>query len=257
MEPILPGIVSATFKTEPAAVVLSHAAQNGLKVIEWSENAHLQPGDAPGARELRLQTETAGLRVAAYGSYYRLGEQADPGARFRQSLVSAQALGAPLIRVWAGTLPSAQADSAARCRLAAEAGLIGRQAAACGIRVAFEWHKNTLTDTNASALRLLQDADCDNLYCLWQPTVALTLQERCEGVRLLGDRLLNFHVYYWLQGTRRPLCEGKTEWLGYLAAFQGGAGHCALLEFVMNDAPEQFAADSKALLELLRHAGRG
>jgi sugar phosphate isomerase/epimerase len=253
---MIPGVVSATFKTEPPTFVLEQAVKNGLEAVEWSENAHIEPGNVPAARALRCETEKAGLRVAAYGSYYRLGENEDPAAAFAGSLRSAEALGAPLIRLWAGTKPSAKVNGETRRRLAEEAALLAKMAGASCIRLAFEWHKNTLTDTNESALQLLQDADSDNLYCLWQPTVALSMAERCAGVRLLGDRLLNFHVYYWLDGVRRPLAEGRGEWLAYLQEFQGGPGHCALLEFVMGNTPTQFAQDASALKQLLTEAGR-
>ena len=92
---------------------------------------------------------------------------------FAQSLASAEALGAPTLRIWAGTKPSAEADAAYRAKLAGEAAMLAGMAAGKGIKLAFEWHRDTLTDTNESALRLLSDAGHPNLYCLWQPTVAL------------------------------------------------------------------------------------
>ena len=91
-------------------------------------------------------------------------------------------------------------------------------AAEYGIKIAFEWHKNTLTDTNESARALLAEAADDNLYCLWQPTVALNMEQRTQGLDFLREsrRLLNLHIYYWLDGVRRPLVEGEKEWKAYL-----------------------------------------
>ena len=249
----IPGVVSATFKTLPAEEVLRMATQYGLEAIEWSENAHVQPDDPAGAAALREKTLAAGLAVAAYGSYYRLGEYEDPAATFARSLTSAAALGAPTIRVWAGTKPSAEAEEAYRAKLAKEAALIAGMAQEKGIRVAFEWHKNTLTDTNESAMALLQAADHPNLYCLWQPTVALTPAERVEGIRLLGDRMVNFHVYSWPDGKRGPL--NAAEWKLYLDAAQCGGSHYAMLEFVRDNTEEQFASDAKVLTDLLHLGG--
>lgn len=248
---LIPGIVSATFRELSATEIIQLCRQGNLQAVEWSENAHVQTDDVAGAKALRKQTEDAGLVVAAYGSYYRLGEQKAPEEVFRRSLVSAAALGAPVMRVWAGTIASADADIGYRDAIAAEAAKIAAMAQEQGVKVAFEWHKNTLTDTNASAMQLLKDANHPNLYCLWQPTVALDMQQRCEGIRLLGDRLLNFHVYYWDNGIRRPFAEGIQEWEAYLDSFTPHGTYYALLEFVMDNKPEQLLADAAALHALL------
>jgi hypothetical protein len=58
---------------------------------------------------VRQQTLEAGLQIAAYGSYYRLGTGQLP---FQSVLETAISLGAPTIRVWAGTVGSRDADSA-------------------------------------------------------------------------------------------------------------------------------------------------
>ena len=245
----IPGAVSATFKKLPLspAEIISLLTDCRLQAVEWSENAHVLPDDPTGATELGQRTRDAGLRVAAYGSYYRLGAQPDPEAAFLKSLKSATALGAPVIRIWGGTAGSAEVSGDERARWTREAALISRLAADQGIKAALEWHKNTLTDTNASAERLLREADAPNLYCLWQPTVALTPRERTDGIRRLGDRLLNFHVYSWPDGKRGPL--NAAEWQYYFDA-ASDLTRCALLEFVRDDSVEQFRQDALALLKL-------
>ncbi|MBQ4434887.1 MAG: TIM barrel protein [Clostridia bacterium] len=248
----IPGAVSATFKKTPLSVdeIISLLTECGLKAVEWSENVHVMPDDPDGAALLREKTEKAGLLIAAYGSYYRLGENERPEQAFMSSLRSAEALGAPVIRVWAGTQASSEVNDEQFSRLADEAALIAEMACNAKIKVAFEWHKNTLTDTNESAGRLLKQAEHPNLYCLWQPTVALTPLERVQGIHMMNSRLLNFHVYSWPDGKRGPL--NAAEWQYYLdAASDMGGTHCALLEFVRDDTVEQFKADAKTLINLL------
>jgi len=251
---LIPGAVSATFKKIPVTAdeIIALLQETGLECVEWSENVHVFPDDPEGAEALGKKTRAAGLRVAAYGSYYRLGENENPEETFLKSLRSAEALGAPYLRVWAGTLPSCEVDDALFETLAAEAGLIGRLADKAGLRVAFEWHKNTLTDTNESAMRLLSLADCDNLCCLWQPTVALSPRERVEGIRLLGKRLANLHVYSWPDGKRGPL--NAAEWAYYFDAVRDGE-HCAMLEFVRDDSLDQFKQDAAVLTRLIHEGG--
>ena len=175
---IIPGLVSATFKTESSDFVLAALQKAELYAVEWSENWHIPAGDTALARDLRERTLAQGADIAAYGSYYRLGQNSDPVKEFLPTLQSAAALGAPLIRIWGGDRPSAALDGDTRKKLAAEAKTVSDMAASEGIKVALEWHKNTVTDTNESGLSFLDEAAADNLYCLWQPTVALNMDER-------------------------------------------------------------------------------
>lgn len=248
---IIPGMVSATFRDLSAERIIALCRQAELKGVEWSENAHVFAGDTQKAEQLYEKTRDAGLFVAAYGSYYRLGEYEDPEGVFIKSAESAAALKAPVIRIWAGTRPSAAVDRNEFCRLAREASAVAQIASDYGIKAAFEWHKDTLTDTNQSAERLLQTANHENLYCLWQPTVALTMEERLSGLDLLRDRILNFHIYYWKKGEKRPLKEGKSKWLQYLAHADQTISRYGLLEFVKNGTEEQFLEDARALHQIL------
>nr|WP_314458700.1 TIM barrel protein [uncultured Clostridium sp.] len=248
---IIPGMVSATFRDKSVERILTLCRQAGLSAVEWSENAHVFPGDRRGSEQLYEKTRDAGLLVAAYGSYYRLGEYQDPEAVFVRTAESAAALKAPVIRIWAGTRPSAAVGDKEFVRLAGEAAVVAQIASDYGMKAAFEWHKDTLTDTNQSAARLLHASGHDNLYCLWQPTADLTMEERLYGLDLLSDRILNLHIYYWKNGEKRPLEEGKEKWLQYLKHADRTVPRYGLLEFVRNAAEEQFLEDAAALHRIL------
>ena len=99
---IIPGLVSATFKTESPDFVLAALKKADLHAVEWSENWHIPAGDTALARDLRERTLAQGAEIAAYGSYYRLGQNSNPAKDFLPTLQSAAALGAPLIRIWGG-----------------------------------------------------------------------------------------------------------------------------------------------------------
>ena len=64
---ITPGIVSATFREKTAEEVIALCKAAGLEAVEWSENAHINPGDIEGAEKLYKQTINAGLQIAASG----------------------------------------------------------------------------------------------------------------------------------------------------------------------------------------------
>jgi 3-dehydroshikimate dehydratase len=246
------GLVSITFRTLSVGEIIRIVAEAGLDGIEWGSDVHCPAGDVEIARDVAKQTAEAGLAVAAYGSYYRLGET-EP---FEPILESAVALGAPTIRVWAGkSLSSADASDADRQRVADDLNRIAAMSAEVNIAIALEYHANTLTDTLDSALDLL--AEAPGVACYWQPPFKSTVAENLRTIPALVPRLSNIHVFHWIDdGTdtidRRPLAEGLADWAAYVDAIAGIPGdRWAMLEFVRDDALESFIPDAAALRNLL------
>lgn len=247
---IIPGAVSVTFKDLPWKDVLDLCVESHLKAIEWSEDKHVWKENITLAEEIGNQTRKSGISIAAYGSYYRLGE---PDEKFLKSLSVAKALGAPLIRIWGGTKPSEDVMEPERKEFAVQCRRLCEQAQQQNIKVALEWHKNTITDKNTSAERFLDETSHENLYCLWQPTVEMSMEARCEGIDKLEKRgkLQNLHVYYWPKGVRRPLAEGKMQWRQYFWHVNLHENRYALLEFVKDNSVVQFMEDAETLLAWL------
>jgi sugar phosphate isomerase/epimerase len=243
---ITPGLVSVTFRKLSPAEIVALVRQAGLAGIEWGGDIHVPHGAVARAKEVRQLTLDAGLQVIAYGSYYRLD-----GRQFEAVLESAVTLGAPVIRVWAGGMGSAQATAEQRAAVVADARRIGDLAAAAGIKIAFEYHGNTLTDTDESAQRLLAEVAHPNVFTLWQPRITDSVEANLTGLRAIRSRLLNVHVYHWKPNPleRRPLAEGADCWRRYFGELAGA--RAALLEFVVNDDPAQFLRDAAVLRELV------
>ena len=240
------GIVSITLKEKSPAEVIALSLKAGLCGIEWSENHHIKAGDLTAALDIKKKTEEAGLKVASYGSYFRAGTEESRDS-FKKSLDTAAALGAPAMRIWAWDKGSDIASLDDFKRTAETSSWAADLSAPMGIKIGFEWHRNTLTDTNEAAFKILDMADNKNLFCLWQPTPEIPEPERTEGLRQLGKRLLNIHTYYWDDRVRRPLAEGKESWKGYLNAVDREEDHYLLMEFIMNDSIEQFLEDAAVL----------
>ncbi len=209
----------------------------------WGGDTHVPHGDLEAARRVGEMTRDAGLEVAAYGSYYRAGH--DDELAFERVLPCAAVLGAPLIRVWAGKQSSADADEDYRDRVVNDLRRICEMAK--NIDIALEFHENTLTDTAASARRLLENIDCPNIRTLWQPPVNATREECLADLQTIKLWLANLHVFQWRGNERRPLEEGENDWRDYLAAANNEETRYALLEFVADDEPENFRRDAKAL----------
>ena len=127
-------------------------------------------------------------------------------------------------------------------------------AAAEGIRVAFEYHRGTATQTARGTLALLRVADCQNLGCYWQPNPDISHAEQLSEIDALLPYLANIHVFCWTgKNERHLLSEGTDRWRDYLAHIgKSGRSHDFILEFVLNDSDEAFFADAETLKSLLK-----
>ena len=245
------GLVSVSFRKSSPREVVEMARANRLSAIEWGGDVHVPPGDFSTARDVKEMTSNAGLSVLAYGSYVRLGEE--DAATFPRVVQTAAALGAPSIRVWAGRRGSAAADLAYRQRVIDQAREIARIAADAGIVLCYEYHIDTLTDTDASALSLLRaTADEPAIRTLWQPPHERPVEENVAGLRGVLPWLHHVHVFHWpKRGERAPLADGAARWRAYLDVLRADARRDwpLLLEFVRNDDEQQLRADAATLRE--------
>jgi sugar phosphate isomerase/epimerase len=251
---ITTGLVSVTFRKLAPHEIVALVVRAGQQCIEWGGDIHVPHGDLQRAREVAVMTADAGLQVAAYGSYYRVGTP--DGLSFETVLESAQMLGAPLIRVWAGRWGALEASPEQYAQVVHDGRRIAGMAHDAGIRIAFEFHPNTLTDSADAAIRLYRDIDHPNVSSYWQPSVDDPMVERLDSLQSLLPYLTNLHVFHWVkssEGTdQRPLDEGRAEWTNYLrAATATGRDHAAMLEFVKGESPEQYLADAAVLSGLV------
>ena len=118
--------------------------------------------------------------------------------------------------------------------------------------VCYEYHVDTLTDTDASALELLHaTADQPAVQTLWQPPHERSVEQNVASLRGVLPWLHHVHVFHWpRRGERVPLAEGAARWRAYLDVLrEGGCKHPLLLEFVRNDDPDQLRADAATLHE--------
>ena len=94
------GLVSISFRKETPQTLIRASREAGLEKIEWGGDVHVPVGDLARAKQVGEETRAAGLDPCAYGSYFRIG--ISPLDEWQRTIDTALALGAKLIRVWAG-----------------------------------------------------------------------------------------------------------------------------------------------------------
>ncbi len=245
------GLVSVTFRKLVPKDLISLVRQVGLQGIEWGGDLHVPPGDTLKAREVYRMTADQGITVAAYGSYYRIGCSENGIDDFKKTLDSAIALKAPTIRVWAGNKGSKEADGAWWDRIVSESRNIADLAAEAGISISYEYHHNTLTDSNQAAVRLLESVNHPNVYTYWQPLSESDFDSRAEGLVKIKPKLTNLHVFHRSSDSRTPLKLGSGDWARYFQTVCDEKIHYALIEFVLDDSEAQFQQDAETLKELV------
>lgn len=243
---LTPGLVSITFRALSPEDIIALASRAGLAAIEWGADVHVPPDKLARARQVAQATRDAGLAVSSYGSYYRAGQE--PHA-FGDLLRTAVALGAPRLRVWAGTQDAHAADAATRRAITDDLRRIARLAAADGVRIALEFHGGTLTSDAASAVALLRDLAGEAVDSYWQPRVGASTVAVQQDLEALAPWIQHVHVFQWgPAGERHPLADGAAAWPPRLAALAALGRPLQLqLEYVKDDRPDQLIEDAATL----------
>jgi 3-dehydroshikimate dehydratase len=240
------GLLSITFRKLSPAQIVDLVKQADLTQIEWGGDIHSPHGDISTARAVRQLCTDQGIRVASYGSYFRLLGDNPP---FEKVLDSAVELGAPFIRVWPGVKGSADTTQEEFSRAVDQARDIATLAATANVKIAVEYHSHTITDSVEVARQFYDQVNHPHVVSLWQPSNHMSLSERSMALESMKSRLVATHVFQWgPNSSRQPLETGSGEWPVYLKTL-GALGRPVdlMMEFVKDDSPQQFLADAEVL----------
>ena len=248
------GLVSVTFRQKSISKILSMCRENNLDAIEIGSDVHAPRDDIANCEAIRAAAEKEGVRVISYGTYYKLGEQPDPEKTFKEYVRAAKALGAPNLRVWAGTKGSGSVSETERATLTREASLCADIAKESGMAISFEFHGGTLTDDPDSALRLMRELDRENAHLYWQPNQYRDIEFNVMSLKKVLNYVSTIHVFAWDARSgnciRYPLADHADVWKRYLDILASdNREHALLLEFVKDDSDAYFAADAATLNE--------
>ena len=250
------GICSVTFRNLPVERVVKLAAQANLECIEWGGDVHAPPAFRSRANPLetiRHLTEDAGLFVSSYGSYYSVTDGPVVPDDFLPVMDAAQTLGTSVVRIWANGLESQEADKEYVRRVADHVRHVAEMAKKRNLRLAFEFHQKTLTNTARGTLDLLETVNMPNVGTYWQPLRENDPFSHEEEIRILLPQLVHVHCHHIVGAVRRLLEVGLTEWRQLIGILAGADfGNALLIEFVRDNSSESLMRDAATLRRLVR-----
>lgn len=245
------GMCSVTLRELPWLKVLEVATTAKLSVLEWGADIHAPLGNVPLLAEIRSACEQNQIRIGSYGSYWRAGESTDEN--ILELIQSAEALGAPRIRIWAGTKSSVETSSNEVETMIASTIKLADLAAQYNIEIAFEFHENTFTDTPESALDLIRRINKTNVKLYWQPPNNYSDEKVIESLSKMINEVSAIHVFSWWPNQERHPLEFRSEmWKEILRVIQNqGRVLDLLLEFVPDNDPNLVISDAEFLRKIV------
>ena len=242
------GVTSLTFKQFTPEQIVEAVKNSSADGIEWGENEnHIPLGDLLRAGEIGELTRSKGLEVFSFGSYYTLGE---PIENFEITLQTALALGAPIIRIWAGKQSPSLISQQEFDNYIVQAKFMGDIAKKSNVQLCFEYHKGTLTETAVSAKKLVTAIDHSDIGLYWQPNFDYDFDENLAGLKsIIGFVTKNIHIHNYNEDAGyKNLCEVKSEIVSYLNMIcQQNKDFNIIIEFVKGASVENFLKDLQIL----------
>ncbi len=242
------GLCSVTFRSLSVEEIISLCKQNGLTAVEWGGDIHVPVGQFALAEAVGKLTRKNGLQTPSYGSYFRCNGVEE----FEKVSQTATALGANVIRIWAGNKDAEETsveEYQALVNVIKGCASIAKEAKQT---LVFEYHYGTYCNGAQSTLRLLRDVNCANVKCYFQPAYWKgqdSFTSDMDAIRTLKDDIVGVHVYHWSGFDRLPLAHGIDSWKGY-ASLLGDVNY--FLEFMPNDDVTEFSQNAQALLDIIR-----
>lgn len=243
------GITSVTFRNKSIEEIFKFCKLNKVECIEWGSDIHAKVEDVENAKKIKALSSLYNIKNCSYGSYFRIGN----GDDIKKYVEIAKILDTDVIRIWAANISSKLVSRELLRSYIDEAKEIANICEKENITLAFEYHRNTLTDTKEGALNLIKAINRDNVKLYWQPNPELEIKEQIEEIRLLRSYIINVHFFYWDKANRRyPLEKGKEHWKVYINELKNKNLNY-LLEFCLDDSFDRGAKDLKTMSSLLKN----
>jgi len=245
------GITSVTFRKLDYKTVLKYCVESGLSCIEWGSDIHAPETDFATVRAVKEESDKAGIRICSYGSYYELCVHENYRETFRPYLEAAVILDAPIIRLWAGTMGADKATKEYYGQAVQETQTLCDMAAEYGITLAFEYHRNSLSDTADSAVQIYKDINRKNFALYYQYDSQISIEENIISLEKMLPYIKMVHVAYFDSKYKKLSLEegdGITLWTRLVELLKEHQVEvCLLFEFLKDDSLEGLKYEMKIM----------
>jgi 3-dehydroshikimate dehydratase len=226
-------------------VALDAAARLGFQAVElWGREPHVsEEYDESRLRGIRAMAEERDLSIPVLGSYHYFGRtnHREDSVSLVDTLHTAHGLHTPIVRVWASDVGSAKASETVWKTTVAEAREACERAHKMDVVFAAEMHGDTLADTGASALRLVEEVDRPNFRLNYQVAARPDEEDALQRLELVLPYIVHVHCQNFVATNGDPgykrvqMDEGYVDYRALLARLRksGYDGHVAV----------EFAAD--------------
>ena len=168
-----------------------------------------------------------------------------------QILDTTEALGARMIRIWPGSVGSAEASDDWREAVVERTQEFADRAKSRNLELGFEFHNHSLTDTTVSTQNLLDAIDRSNVTTFWQTNRGVTEEAMLDSLRKLIDQVTNIHCHHLVEDLNPPfehLEVGESLWKQIFQILESSERpHYVSIEFVKDGSEENFLKDAAAL----------
>ena len=167
------GLCTIALQETPLVEVIRIASDAGASAVEvWGQPPHVSyPVDRSALESARNEAVRTGVEIVAFGSYFQPGKEvAYDGVRVdvQNQIEAANALGARLIRIWAGSATYDETREVERHAVYDSIRAFGDKAGTAGMGVVLERHSESLTHGWDAPLQVLDEIARRNVSLNYQ-----------------------------------------------------------------------------------------
>lgn len=243
-------MTSVTFRGNTIREVFDYAKKTGIEGIEWGIcDNHMQLLSEERAKEINDLSVQYGIKTCSLGSYCYM----DNIDEIINIIETAKMINAPIIRVWAGRKGSNDCSCEEYQEIVTNTIAMAERAKRFGIKIGFEYHGHSLTDTADSAVKLVKDIAGDNVGLYWQPDASLSLEDNIGKLNKIKPCLIgNLHIHnYTPEGGYMPLSDIEDSMRAYYSDIKD-KDYSVMIEFTKDGSFENFADDVYSLKRVIK-----
>ncbi len=244
------GLTSVTFRPKTIEEVFAYAKEAGIECIEWGVcDNHIILMSEERANKINTLSKEYGIYTSSLGAYaymYDLDEALS-------SLKTAVMINAPVVRVWAGKEGSDEYTPENYETIVKNTKAVAEEAKKHNIKIAFEFHRKSLTDTPESAVKLIKDIGMENVGLYWQPSFTHSKEENIKRFDMVKPYCVgHLHIFnYTPERAYQPLEEIKENLIAYYSDIKN-TDYIVMIEFVKDGSLESLVADAKTLKSVIK-----